>query len=307
MLEIGAVSAALLGAAAYGTGDFIGSRAALRLSTFSAVAIAQTVAMVLMLQHFLMDGGAIPTGALFSSSVLAGLAYATGLMLLYHGFAYGRIGVVAPLCGLFSILVPLGGELLVGEGTTEWHLIGIALCCLAVVFIAGSTRDRNGRLGFSVRLGVMSGVGYGIADLCLGIMPAEVASGALLMTRSVAAMTATALLCWSLTRRSAIRAADAEGAGTPLAAILDAGRPRFALRLHHGVLLAVLAGVFDMLGHIGYVSAAVDGNMGVAAALVALFPAVSVVLAILFLNERISRNQAIGFACSIAGVFLLAD
>jgi drug/metabolite transporter (DMT)-like permease len=138
-------------------------------------------------------------------------------------------------------------------------------------------------------------------------MPAEVTSGALLMTRSVAAMTATALLCWSLTRRSAIRAADAEGAGTPLAAILDAGRPRFALRLHHGVLLAVLAGVFDMLGHIGYVSAAVDGNMGVAAALVALFPAVSVVLAILFLNERISRNQAIGFACSIAGVFMLAD
>lgn len=307
MLEIGAIPAALIGAVAYGTGDFVGGRAALRLSTFSAVAIAQTVAMMLMLQHFVMVGGGLPTGALLSASLLAGLAYASGLMLLYHGFAHGRIGIVAPLCGLFSILVPLSGELATGEGMTQRHLFGIALCCLAVVFIAGSTRDGNGRLGYSVRLGVLSGLGYGVADLCLGIMPAEAASGALLLTRSVAAVTATALLCWSLMRRSALRAAETGGAGTAFGAIPEIGRPRFAPRLHLGVMLAILAGVFDMTGHIGYVSAAVGGNMGVAAALVALFPAVSVILAILLLNERVSRNQAVGFACSIAGVFLLAD
>ena len=306
MPEIGAVSAALMGAVAYGAGDFAGGRAALRLSTFSAVAIAQTVAMALMLQQFLSDGGDVPSDDLLKLSLVAGLAYSMGLMLLYHGFAHGRIGIVAPLCGLFGILIPLGGELVAGEGTTEWHLVGISLCAIAVVLIAGSAAGcEKGRVGFSIRTGIVSGVGYGVADLCLGIMPAEAATGSLFVTRSVAAFVATSLLLVSILGRMRVEASSAAGLGSGARA--DLGPSQRVNGLHLGVMLAILAGVFDMLGHVGYVTAAVDGNMGVAAALVALFPAVSVALAILFLNESVTRRQVLGFAFGGFGIFMVTD
>ena len=65
-------------------------------------------------------------------------------------------------------------------------------------------------------------------------------------------------------------------------------------RLTIGVALSGAAGLFDMLGHVGYVHAATRRSMGVAAALVAIFPGVTGLLAALVLQERITRSQLFG-------------
>ena len=73
-----------------------------------------------------------------------------------------------------------------------------------------------------------------------------------------------------------------------------------------GLLLAGTAGVLDMLGQIGYVVAATQGSMGVAAALVGLFPGVSVLLAVVILREWIESTQFFGLAVGATGVFLVS-
>ena len=72
------------------------------------------------------------------------------------------------------------------------------------------------------------------------------------------------------------------------------------------VALSVGAGLLDTLGHVGYVHAATRGSMGVAAALVAIFPAVTVLLAAILLRERITRAQMVGFGLGAGGIVFIA-
>lgn len=314
MLETSAAAAAALGAIAYGAGDFLGGCATRRIATFGVVAIAQTVAMLFMFQHFTLEGAALPVGAESSLAVLAGFAYAIGLMTLYHGFANGRISIVAPLCGLFGILVPLMGDIALSRDIAPVQILGIVVCGLAVYLIAGAGPPELGRdrVSWSIRFGIVSGMGYGVADLCLGMMPVESSTGALLVARAVAAFLAASLVLVLASRLAAapavVRVEDSRlapaaapgGAGWTLAAFVAPG-------VVGSVVLATAAGMFDMVGHMGYVHAATRGSMGVAAALVALFPAVTVALAVLILKERVSHVQLLGFAIAIGGVVLLVD
>lgn len=308
-MELGTVTAALLGAAAYGSGDFIGGRAALRITPFGAVALAQAVAMGVMLSTFHGDGALLPEGGEWPASVLAGLAYSFGLVLLYHGIAHGRIAVVAPLCGIVSVLIPLAGDIVLQREVTTQQFAGIGLCFAAIVLIAGSVASSDGLRDAapSVRLGIFSGIGYGVADLCLGIMQPETANGGLMITRSVAALSAAFVLVVVLLRRAQVpilppAAPVAALAAGPFALAQPTGRQV----LRSGLVLAAVAGFFDVLGHMGYVHAATQGSMGVAAALVALFPAVSVLLAIVILKERITGMQWAGLGVCLCGVILLA-
>ncbi len=307
-LEIGILSAALIGALAYGTGDFLGGRAALRLSAAGAVAVAQTVAVMFMIQQFQHEGAALPTGGDWYPSLFGGVAYAFGLLMLYQGLAFGRIGIVAPLCGLVGIVIPLLGDVVLERAIGPSQLLGIGLCAAAALLIAWqpSSPEAGGPAGWSVKVGTMGGLGYGTADLCLGMMTTETATGALLVTRSVAAVIAVSVVLLLVVPRRTVRLAalsdvSTEGSGWSVVAWWARNRA-----LQTGCLLGASAGLLDTVGHIGYVTAAVQGSMGVAAAVVALCPAVSVLLAVVILDERITPLQATGFALGIAAIWVVS-
>jgi drug/metabolite transporter (DMT)-like permease len=72
------------------------------------------------------------------------------------------------------------------------------------------------------------------------------------------------------------------------------------------IVLASAAGLLDALGHAGYAHAATRGSMGVAAALVAIFPAVTILLAATVLRERITLGQFVGFGFGAGGILLIS-
>lgn len=301
--EAGAVAAALMGAFAYGAGDFLGGRASLRLSTPVAVTIAQTVALAYMAMLYMQSEYAAPDIFAWEAGVVAGLSYAAGLMLLYHGFAYGRIGIVAPLCGLFAILIPLAADIRLERGYGERSLLGIGFCALAVVLIAGSClpEESKASAGRSVWMGAASGIGYGVADVVLALVPSEQTNATLLVTRGVAAFAGVAVLGYMMlaTGRAIVPAPVAHFSGSTRSSVLSAASTT-------GIILAAVAGAFDLFGQIGYIVSASYGSMGLAAALVALFPAVSVGLAIIVLREPVTTRQIWGFAASVAGVLIVS-
>ena len=97
-VENAATWATALGAVAYGTGDFVGGFASRRLTTFSVVAIAQAVAVVLLLQYAVLDSGPFSLGVQNWVCVFAGLAYAAGVIVIYEGLAHGRVAIVYGTC-----------------------------------------------------------------------------------------------------------------------------------------------------------------------------------------------------------------
>lgn len=75
---------------------------------------------------------------------------------------------------------------------------------------------------------------------------------------------------------------------------------------HHptGILLAGLTGLLGMLGALSFLFAVRRGQVGVVSAFTALYPALTILLAMLFLGERLELRQWLGVGLAILAMLL---
>jgi transporter family protein len=74
-----------------------------------------------------------------------------------------------------------------------------------------------------------------------------------------------------------------------------------------GVFWAFLTGILGGVGNLAFFQALVKGgNASVVAPVTALFPMVTVLLALLFLKERLGRVQWVGLALAFVAIYLLS-
>ncbi|MFM8914756.1 MAG: EamA family transporter, partial [Candidatus Limnocylindrus sp.] len=105
----------VLAAFSWGGGDFLGGLASRRLPTFFVVATSQAAALALLVPAALIGGGAPPSGTALLTTAAAGVVGGTGVLSLYHGFAHGRISIVASIAGTLAALIPVGVSIAQGE------------------------------------------------------------------------------------------------------------------------------------------------------------------------------------------------
>lgn len=309
--ELGAVGAGLMGAVAFGAGDIAGGAASRQINGLSAVALAQIVAAATALIVLASAAGSVPEGASLVYAMMAGAFHVLAVFYIYQGIARGRVCVIAPVSGVIGIALPVIVDLAFIKMASGLQIAGIVLAALSVVLMANSAQDQetNEPLRFSLKCAVLSGLGFGCADLCLGLMTAETAEGGLAVARTTGAVLALTVLM----ARGGITATLGAGA-----ALLASAAPRLPgatagtvpvldARLRLGILLCIAAGALDCIGQLGYVLSATQGQMSVAAALIATYPAVSAALAIYVFGERISARQAIGLGVSLTSILLLSQ
>ena len=74
-----------------------------------------------------------------------------------------------------------------------------------------------------------------------------------------------------------------------------------------GVFWAFLTGILGGVGNIFFFQAMVKGgNASIVAPVTALFPMITVLLALMFLKERLGRVQWIGLILAFAAIYLLS-
>lgn len=84
-------------------------------------------------------------------------------------------------------------------------------------------------------------------------------------------------------------------------------RREAAAQRHKGIFWAFLTGILGGVGNLAFFQALVKGGeASIVAPVTALFPMVTVLLAVLLLKERIGRTQWAGLALAFVAIYLLS-
>jgi drug/metabolite transporter (DMT)-like permease len=276
--EAMAVQFALPAAVGFGVADFAGGLATRRTSCrLAVIAVAQLAGVAALLPVLPLLAGQPSVDAAVLGA-LAGLAGSGGLVLYCRGLAQGPMGVVAPLSGLSGAGLPLVVGLLMGERAGPMTLGGVGLALLAIALASvGTSHDRIAASG--LLLGIASGLGFGLFFVALDASPPESGLWPLLAAKLAAIVVFGPLV---LARRGAGR----------------------VLQLRSGLI--VLSGAADMVSNILFLLATRQGELGVSAVLVSLYPVVVLVLARVLLRERLTSLQAVSMALALTAGALLS-
>jgi drug/metabolite transporter (DMT)-like permease len=270
---------ALTSAILYGVSDFVGGLGSRRLSVWPVGLLACVGGFLGAVVVALWEPGD-PSGSHLAWGLLAGVGSGSGTAFLYRGLSSGRMGVVAPVSAVGAVLVPLLVGILTGErpDALAWAGILIALPGIWLVSREEGTVDgsASSRGGTGLVDGVLAGVGFGVLFAALGQVPDTAGYWPLAVNQgmSVVALAVVALLVGGdpLPRRRAEAIGLVPGVLATLAVLF------FSLATHHGLL-------------------------SLAAVITSLYPAFTVLLAIVVLREHVHRAQAVGLGlCAVTVV-----
>jgi drug/metabolite transporter (DMT)-like permease len=272
---------ALLSAAGFGFSDFAGGLAARRVPALRVVLVSYPVALVVLGALAIGVGGPISRGAI-GWGLASGVALGLGGWWFYAALGSGPISVVSPVSAVLTAGVPVVVGVLQGERPGRVAAAGIVLALLAVALVSREATDEDVRPHRFTRkvalLTVGAGVAFGFDFVFLHEAPADSGLWPLAFARVAAAV---------LVITAATGARDLR---------VPTGR---ALRL------ALLAGLADAAANVAMLLALRGSQLSLASVLISLFPAVTVVLAIVVLRERVHAGQVVGMVAAVASVAMI--
>lgn len=275
-----AIVLALFAALSYGLSDFIGGLVSRRTSAW-AVAVVGALSSTAFagISALFVDGS--PQASDFGWAVVAGIGSGAGVGFLYRGFSAGRMSVVAPVSAVGAALVPVVFGVVGGErpGLLVWIGIVIALPAIWLVSSTPSEASDHAALRAGLVDGILAGLGFGLLFACLGQVPHSSGLVPLLVTQLVS---------------------------IPTIVLLAVGLRADWVPRQRVVAWALLTGPFAGAANLLFLIATQHGYLTVSSVLTALYPASTVLLAVLVLRERIDRNQAAGLLLCGVTVALVA-
>jgi drug/metabolite transporter (DMT)-like permease len=265
----------------WGAADFAGGLGSKRANAFVLTAFSHACAFVLMLVLAISAHGVFPSTKSILWALTAGSVGGFSLAIFYRTLAAGQMGLIAPISALLGAVIPTLADIAMEGAPSRWTVSGFVLAVIAIWLITrpepSEGNDDSGRPR-GVAMAALAGVGFAGFYLCIhqaGGSPLWLAT-----VSRVGSFSATAVAV-VVTR-------------APIA--LD--RPRAAL--------GMTAGCCDIIASALFIYASQHGRLDEAVVITSLYPAVTVLLARLFLKEHFSRWKFVGMLAALAAVPLIS-
>lgn len=261
----------------WGTSDFLGGIGARRANAFLFTAIVHVSGMVAMSAVALMVGASFPGEASVGWSLIAGAVGGIALALFYRSLASGNMGLIAPVAAVLGAAIPTIVTAFAEGIPGRRHVFGFILAGIGVWLISRSEAGAGRPEGLG--MAVLAGIGFAGFYLCIH-----------------RAGNASAL--WT-------SACSRFGSLVVTGAFVLFGRHLRAVPAPV-LCIAVVAGILDITGSAVFVRASQIGRLDDAVVLSSLYPAITVLLARIFLHEHFSRARTIGMVAALIAVPMIA-
>lgn len=266
----------LAAALAWGAGDFGGGLASRRTPVYGVVLVSQVTGLLLSGGVALASGETFPGPADVLVCLVAGTLGALGITMLYRGLAIGRMGIVAPVTGVLAAIIPVIAGFLT-EGVPDLVAVtGIVVAIVAVVLVSRVADESGGRSGLKEALIAGTTIGF------FGIAIAQLSEGNVFGALTLIRLFQGVLVVGAVIVTRAL--------WRPTGAILP---------------VLVVIGLLDTLGNAFYLLAVQTGQLAIASVLSAMYPVMTVILAMLVLREPVSRDHTMGIVLAAIAIALI--
>jgi drug/metabolite transporter (DMT)-like permease len=260
----------------WGISDFVGGYTARRFNSFFLAALGHLSGTALMVALALANHESIPGLSHLRWAFAAGVCGGVSLALFYRALSQGNMGLAAPVSAVLGAALPVAFGMF-SEGIPK--ALPIAGFALALAGIWLISRPESGRRPEGLALAMISGFGFALFFIFIK----QAGNGAALWI--AAGSRASSLVATGL--------------------ITLIGR-KFSPTYPLGFGIALLAGCIDVTGTFLFVRASQMGRLDTAVILSSLYPALTVLLARMFLGEHFTRWKTVGMIAALVAVPLIA-
>lgn len=261
---------------AWGTSDFLGGYATRRANAFLFTAVVNIGGLLLVGTLATASHAPFPSGRSAAWVLAGGISGGAALAIFYRALSSGRMGLTAPVAAVLGAAIPVFFSMFTEGLPGRIPLLGFAFAAVGLWLI---TRTEDGIRPDGIGLAVLAGIGFASFYLCVR-----------------QAGNAPAFWIASLTRTG----------GLIITGLIVLINGKFLDITPAGVRWGVLTGCIDSMGTILFVCASQAGRLDEAVVISSLYPAVTVLLARLFLKEHLTRWRFVGLLAALAAVPMIA-
>ena len=262
---------------AWGTSDFLGGYATRRANAFLFTVVVNLGGLLVV--GMLAAGTHAPFPSVRSAAwmLAGGLSGGAALAIFYRALSSGRMGLTAPVAAVLGAAIPAVFSMFTEGLPGRIPLLGFVIAAIGLWLI---TRTEDGNKPEGIGLAVVAGIGFASFYLCVR-----------------QAGDASALWIAALTRTG----------GLIVTSVVVLVLRNFRDITSAGVRWGIVTGCIDSLGTILFVHASQSGRLDEAVVISSLYPAVTVLLARVFLKEHFTRWRLVGLLAALAAVPMIAS
>ena len=260
----------------WGISDFLGGYTARRFNSFYLAALGHLSGTVLMVAIAVANHEAIPSLMHLRWAFAAGVCGGIALALFYRALSQGNMGLAAPVSAVLGAAIPVAFGMFTEGLPKILPLIGFGFAVAGIWLVS---RPERGERPEGVGLAMIAGVGFAL----FFIFVKQAGSGSAL---------------WI--------AAGARAASLGATGLITLVGRKFRPAYPAGFGLGLVAGCIDVTGTFLFVRASQMGRLDTAVILSSLYPALTVILARIFLGEHFTRWKTIGMIAALVAVPMIA-
>lgn len=275
---------ALLSAVFIGSADFLGGMTSRSANGVRVAALVAVLGVPLALAVSFAYGADHVSRSDVIWSLFAGIAVALGIGCFYLGMGRGLISVVAPVAAVTGAVIPVVYGLSRGERPGPTAIIGLVIAFVAVAVVSLAPSEQHPEAAIVDRsvilLALASGVLFGLFYITFSRVSDDAGLWPVTIERA-ASVVVLGVLVVALTRGPFV------GSRNLIRAV---------------IVIAVL----EIAATVPLLLALQRGPVAVASVVASLYPVTTVLLAAIFLRERLSRLQLVGVVCALVAVALVS-
>ena len=270
----------------YGFADFFGALGSKHIKPVVVTFWSGLSGLALLLTASLFMGADFNQSSILCG-VIGGIASAFAMTCLYAALAIGPISILSPLSAVVMAIVPMVIGFAQGDRFSLWGWLALGAILVAVVLV-GFVPGEDVRLPSlkGLLLGIGAGIGMGAVLLALAAAPKDSGLASPAILRAVSASLLGIFMLVTIRRSRA-----------------EAAASKASIRIW---LAVMVTGFLDSSANVFFTIASREGSLSVVSVLTALYPAGTIILARIFLKEKIARSQMFGIVLALGASAVLA-